>query len=74
MFMEKVFIKSDYITLGQLIKFVNLVSNGSESKYFILENDISVNGAEEKRRGRKLRENDIVVINGEDYLICLSKR
>ena len=74
MFMEKVFIKSDYITLGQLIKFVNLVSNGSESKYFILENDISVNGTEEKRRGRKLRENDIVVINGEDYLICLSKR
>ena len=74
MFMEKVFIKSDYITLGQLIKFVNLVSNGSESKYFILENDISVNGAEEKRRGRKLRENDIVVINGEDYFICLSKR
>ena len=73
MFMEKVFIKSEFITLGQFVKFVNLVGSGSESKSFILEKDISVNGEIEKRRGRKLREKDIISINGENYIICLSK-
>ena len=71
--MEKVFIKSEFITLGQFAKFVNLVGTGSESKSFILEKDISVNGKIEKRRGRKLREKDIISINGENYIICLSK-
>ena len=72
--MEKVYINSDYITLGQFVKFCNLVNSGSESKLFILNNKISVNGVNEKRRGRKLKVNDTVLINGVSYYICSSNK
>ena len=72
--MEKVYIKSEYITLGQFVKFCNLVNSGSESKFFILNNEITVNGEIEKRRGKKLKESDTVVINGANYLICSSSK
>ena len=41
---EKIKISTEYITLGQLVKFANLVSSGSEAKMFILEENILVNG------------------------------
>lgn len=61
--MEKVKIKTDFITLGQFIKFVGLVSQGSDLKGFIATNQIFVNGEFENRRGRKIYKNSIVKIN-----------
>ena len=50
----KVQIKTEFITLGQMLKFVDLVSSGSEQKQFILEHKIVVDGVELKMRGKKL--------------------
>lgn len=58
-----------YITLQQFLKLKDIVSSGGEAKYFILENEITVNGETEKRRGRKLYKGDTVTVNGRKYEI-----
>ena len=68
--MKNVKIKDEYITLGQFLKIVDLVSTGGEAKIFLLENEILVNGLKENRRGRKLYKNDIIEISKIGYKIC----
>ena len=68
--MKDVKIKDEYITLGQFLKIVDLVSTGGEAKIFLLENEILVNGLKENRRGRKLYKNDIIEISKIGYKIC----
>ena len=63
-------IKDTYITLGQFLKSVDLVSTGGETKSFLLENEILVNNIKENRRGRKLYKNDIIEISKIGYKIC----
>ena len=69
--MVEIKIYSEPITLGQFLKFLGLIYSGGECKTFLFENDILVNGIEEKRRGKKLFSSDLVVINGEKYLLVL---
>lgn len=68
--MKNIEIKDEYITLGQFLKIVDLVSTGGEAKIFLLENEILVNGLKENRRGRKLYKNDIIEISKIGYKIC----
>lgn len=51
---QKIKIKTDYITLGQLLKFCDVIDEGFEAKSFINEHDILINGDENKQRGKKL--------------------
>ena len=50
--MKKLILRSEYITLGQLLKAVGLVSDGVEAKIRIQNGEALVNGEEELRRGR----------------------
>lgn len=52
----------EYITLGQMIKVLNILESGGQVKYFLQEVAIHINGEKEQRRGRKLREGDLVEI------------
>lgn len=61
--MKKIKIKTEYITLGQLLKFADVIPSGGYEKIFIQENSILVNGEEEKRRGRKLRSGDKIEVD-----------
>lgn len=69
---SSIYIKSEYITLGQLLKFLDLVQTGGEEKLFVVTHDITFNGEPEERRGKKLRSGDKVSIDGEHYEICSS--
>lgn len=74
--MEKndvMYIHDEYVTLGQLIKHFRLIDTGGGEKIFVVTHDISVNGEKENRRGRKLRDKDIVIIDGKSYQVCASK-
>jgi len=51
---EKVAITTDYITLGQLLKFKNVISSGSEAKIFVHSHSIKVNDNLTQERGKKL--------------------
>ncbi len=63
---QTIFIKTEYIKLGQLMKLLGLISNGSEAKFFLLDNKINVNGEREDRRGRKIYPGYEIVINDTD--------
>ena len=60
---ETIKITSEYITLGQFLKFTNVISNGGEAKFFIANNKIFLNGQQIFERGKKLRSHDQININ-----------
>ena len=64
---KKIEITTEYITLGQFLKFVGIIRSGALAKEYIMDNDILVNGEVEKRRGRKLYKSYTVVINNQKY-------
>ena len=60
--MQAVKITTEYITLGQLLKYLNIASSGGEVKAILAEHNVTVNDEQDNRRGRKLYANDIVEI------------
>ena len=53
------------ITLGQALKASNLVGSGGEAKVLVQTGEVRVNGEVETRRGRQLREGDVVEVGDE---------
>jgi len=62
-------IDSEFITLGQFLKFADIIQSGGEAKQFLASHKVIVNGEDDNRRGRKLRPNDVIEIEGKSYLI-----
>ncbi|ALC87138.1 MULTISPECIES: S4 domain-containing protein YaaA [Bacillaceae] len=62
--MEEIRFDSEFITLGQLLKMTDAIDSGGMAKWFLSENIVYVNGEVDQRRGRKLRNKDIVNIPG----------
>ena len=58
--MKYISIDTDTIRLSQLLKLANVVQDGLEAKIRILNGEVLVNGAVDKRRGRKLKDGDCV--------------
>ena len=67
--MVKIEISTEYITLGQFLKFAGIIDSGALAKQFLLEKCVFVNDERENRRGRKLYNNDVVNIDGIKYHI-----
>ncbi len=57
---KEITIRTDYITLGQLLKFANVVIEGGDAKAYLASTKILVNGEDENRRGKKLRDGDVI--------------
>ncbi|WNF33174.1 S4 domain-containing protein YaaA [Aeribacillus composti] len=55
-------IKGEYITLGQFLKLADVIQTGGMAKWFLQEHEVLVNSEREQRRGRKLRDGDIVEV------------
>ncbi len=51
---KKIEITTEYITLGQMLKFCDVIDSGSLAKSFIMEHSIFVNDEDCKQRGKKL--------------------
>lgn len=62
-------IATPYITLDQLLKWAGLVMTGGEARTFIQDGKVLVNGEPETRRGRKLRQGDVVSFKGQEVTI-----
>ena len=68
--MEEKKIITEYITLGQFLKFANIIETGGREKEFLKTNVVLVNSIEENRRGRKLYRGDVVEVNNKSFKIC----
>ena len=62
--MNELSISSEFITLGQLLKMTDAIDSGGMAKWFLHEHDVFVNGEVERRRGRKIKDGDLVNIPG----------
>ena len=67
--MEKIHLKDDFIKLGQALKLAGLVDSGVEAKIVIQDGKVSVNGAAELQRGKKLSPGDVVSFGGKEFQI-----
>lgn len=67
--MVEVKITSEYITLGQFLKYVSIIGNGSEAKIFLANNDAYVNDVLDVRRGRKIYPGDTVKVNNQTFKV-----
>ncbi|MDZ5471644.1 S4 domain-containing protein YaaA [Bacillus sp. 31A1R] len=61
---NEVKIGTEYITLGQFLKLAEVIDTGGMAKWFLGEHDVFINGEQDQRRGRKLRDGDQVEIPG----------
>lgn len=64
--MEK---RKSFITLTQFLKYHDFISSGGQAKFFLLKEEIFVNGQREERRGRKLYPGDEVRISGKTFIV-----
>ena len=64
--MHEITIRGDFITLGQLLKLAGVVGSGGETKTFLMETSIRINGEHDNRRGRKVRPGDLVHVEGDE--------
>ncbi len=62
-------ISGDSIPLGAFLKLAGVIESGGDAKQRITAGEVTVNGEEETRRGRKLRRGDVVVLGGEQLHI-----
>ncbi|MBA4494118.1 S4 domain-containing protein YaaA [Paenactinomyces guangxiensis] len=62
--MQQFKINGPFITLGQLLKRIDLIDSGGQAKHFLQEIEVKVNDEVEWRRGRKIYPQDIVDIAG----------
>ncbi|MDO5532939.1 RNA-binding S4 domain-containing protein [Sutterella sp.] len=58
-------LRGEYITLDALLKAAGIASSGGEAKARITEGQVTVDGAAETRRGRKLRGGELVETAGK---------
>lgn len=68
--MEKIFLRDEFIKLGQALKLAGLTESGAQSKEVILEGLVKVNGEVEVQRGKKIHEGDVIEFKGEQILVC----
>lgn len=71
--MKTIEITEEYIRLDQLLKLADLANSGAEAKHMVLESRVLVNNELEIRRGKKIRNGDIVEVKGEDKIVIRVK-
>lgn len=67
--MHKIYIRDEFIKLGQALKLAGLVDSGLDAKYVIQEGEVTLNGAVEMQRGKKCVIGDIISFKGHSFVI-----
>lgn len=67
-------ITTEYVTLGQLLKITDIIQSGGMAKWYLSEYFVFVNEEEEQRRGRKLREGDVIEFPHEEIKVTIKNR
>ncbi|HEY7893160.1 MAG TPA: RNA-binding S4 domain-containing protein [Solirubrobacteraceae bacterium] len=69
---REVQIRDQTIRLGQLLKLAGVVAGGSEVKTLLASVPLTVNGEPETRRGRQLRDGDVVRVEGAELMVSVA--
>ena len=63
--MEKLYLREEFIKLGQALKAVNLVENGVDAKFVIQDGLVTVNGEVRKPAGAESSSPGMRLCSGE---------
>lgn len=64
--MRQIIINTEYIKLGALLKLADIAESGVHAKIMILNGEVMVNGEIDTRRGRKVKDQDVVLVEGQE--------
>ncbi|OGO84377.1 MAG: RNA-binding protein [Clostridiales bacterium GWE2_32_10] len=67
--MEKIYINTESIKLGQLLKLAGIVSSGIEAKILITNGKVKVNNEIVCERGRKIYKGYIIETEGGEKIL-----
>ena len=67
--MEVIFLRDEFIKLGQALKAAGFVESGVEAKEVIQDGLVLVNGEVDTRRGKKLYPGDEVTFEDTTYVV-----
>ena len=67
--MEQIYIKDEYIRLGQALKLAGLVGSGVDAKFVIKEGLVFLNGEQVYERGKKCRQGDVIEYDGAKVMV-----
>ena len=67
--MNEIKINTEFIKLDSFLKWAGLASLGSEAKMYIAEGLVKVNNEVCTQRVKKIRVNDIINFDGEEYKV-----
>lgn len=62
-------IRDEFIKLGQALKLAGIAASGVDAKLMIEDGLVLVNGEVERRRGKKLRDGDVVSAEGNTFTV-----
>lgn len=63
---------AEFIKLDQFLKVTDVARSGGDAKLLIRSGEVSVNGDMELRRGRKLYDQDVVMIDDVSFTVEIS--
>ncbi len=66
-------VREDGIRLGQLLKLAGLVDAGSDVKVLLEQGQVTVGGRPETRRGRQLRDGDVVAVRDDRVRVVVPR-
>ncbi len=61
----------EFIKLDQFLKLAQIVETGGQAKHLIQAGMVMVNGTVETRRGRKLYDGDVIMIDDEPFQVVI---
>ena len=67
--METIYLRDEFIKLGQALKLAGLVESGVEAKEVIQDGLVKVNGEIDTRRGKKLYDGDTFEFEGQEVVV-----
>lgn len=62
-------ISEDFITLGQLLKYADVIQSGGMAKWYLSEHPVYINGELEQRRGKKIIHGTVIELHDKSQII-----
>ncbi|HCE12556.1 MULTISPECIES: S4 domain-containing protein YaaA [unclassified Enterococcus] len=70
---KKIFLETEYMTLGQMLKEASVIGSGGQAKWYLAEQTVLVDGEPENRRGRKLYAGMMIELPDEGTFFMVKK-
>lgn len=67
--LKEIYINTQYIKLGDFLKLASICSSGGEAKIRVASGEILVNNVVCTMRGKKLKNKDVITVDGMEYLV-----